>query len=70
MHGRLSMPAQLPAMDVPHNTDWSLIEDILCQYVAYYFYQQGFQPNSGIKFHDFSMTFPEIFPFSQDTSTE
>ena len=31
---------------------------------------QGFQPNSGIEFHDFSMIFPEIFPFFQDTSTE
>ncbi len=31
---------------------------------------QGFQPNFGIEFHDFSMIIPEIFPFFQGTSTE
>ncbi len=31
---------------------------------------QGFQPNFGIEFHDFSMILPEIFPFFQGTSNE
>ena len=32
--------------------------------------KQGFQPNFGIEFHDFSLIFPEIFLFFQGTSTE
>ncbi len=32
--------------------------------------EQGFQPNFGNAFHDFSLIFPEIFPFFQGTSTE